>query len=129
MIMHNSLIENYRIATNISKTQPQIEKELNSLSINTPVRDLSVNIIDNNLSESVINDTLEAPKMEISTFAEDTGNLNSEAPAVTLGQNNKTPVEEPDITKEDLILPEQYNHTLSTLPLDNITKDDLETTD
>lgn len=127
--MHNSLIENYNRVTNTSKTQGQVENELNSLPINTLDRDLIVNNINTNLSESVINDNLEAPKMEISTPVGDTVNLNSEEPIVTLVLNNKTTVEEPDITKEIILLPEQYSDTLSTLPLDDITIDDLETTD
>lgn len=133
--MHNSLIENYSIASNTAQpqtqpqTQPQIEEELKSLSIETPDHDLLVNNINNSLSEAVINDTLEAPELKISTSTEQTDNVNSEEPLVTLVLDNKTTVEEPDTTKEDLLLPEQYSDTVSTLPLDNTTNDNLETTD
>jgi len=126
--MHNSLIENYNRVTNTSKTQGQVENELNSLPINTPDCDLIVNNINTNLSESVINDNLEAPKMEISTPVGNTDNINYEEPIMTVVLNNKTAVEEPDTTKEDLLLPEQYSDTLSTLTLNDITIDDLETT-
>lgn len=137
--MHNSLIENYSIASNTTQTetktqtqtqtQTQIEEELKSLSIETPDHDLLVNNINKDLSESVINDTLEAPELKISTSTEETDNVNSEEPVVTLVLNNKTTIEERDTTKEDLLLPEQYSDTVSTLPLDNTTNDDLETTD
>jgi hypothetical protein len=141
MIMHNSLIENYSIASNTTQTetktktqtqtqtQTQIEEELKSLSIETPDHDLLVNNINKDLSESVINDTLEAPELKISTSTEETDNVNSEEPVVTLVLNNKTTIEERDTTKEDLLLPEQYSDTVSTLPLDNTTNDVLETTD
>lgn len=139
--MHNSLIENYSIASNTTQTetqtetktqtqtQTQIEEELKSLSIETPDHDLLVNNINKDLSESVINDTLEAPELKISTSTEETDNVNSEEPVVTLVLNNKTTIEERDTTKEDLLLPEQYSDTVSTLPLDNTTNDVLETTD
>lgn len=139
MIMHNSLIENYSIASNTTQTetktqtqtqtQTQIKEELKSLSIETPDHDLLVNNINKDLSESVINDTLEAPELKISTSTEETDNVNSEEPVVTLVLNNKTTIEERDTTKEDLLLPEQYSDTVSTLPLDNTTNDVLETTD
>ena len=137
--MHNSLIENYSIASNTTQTetktqtqtqtQTQIKEELKSLSIETPDHDLLVNNINKDLSESVINDTLEAPELKISTSTEETDNVNSEEPVVTLVLNNKTTIEERDTTKEDLLLPEQYSDTVSTLPLDNTTNDVLETTD